>query len=69
MAELRPEPPRRRWWKPGELARRVGLSARTIERYCDQGVLPCTRTPKGHRLIAHDAVEAFVRGMRPPTAA
>lgn len=49
-------------WTTGQLARRVCLSQRTIERYCDDGVIACERTRGGHRRIPASAVEAFLRG-------
>jgi DNA-binding transcriptional MerR regulator len=44
--------------KVGELARRTGLSIRTLHHYDDIGLLsPAGRTPAGHRLYGTDEVE------------
>ncbi len=50
-----PSPPRREAkplpWKVGELARRTGLTVRTLHHYDEIGLLsPSLRTPSGHRL-------------------
>ena len=48
----------------GELARRAGLSARTLRYYEEIGlVAPARRSPSGYRLYRRDAVErlAFIR--------
>lgn len=65
LAELRSQGPRRVWWTCGQLAKRVGLSADTIARYCDDGTLICTRTPGGHRRIPNSVVEPFLRQFKP----
>jgi DNA-binding transcriptional MerR regulator len=41
----------------GEVARRTGLSPRTVRFYSDAGLVPaCDRSPAGHRLFDADAV-------------
>ncbi len=42
-------------------ARELGVSAATIRRACDAGVLPCHRSPGGHRRIETAALEAISR--------
>ncbi|MFB6982299.1 MerR family transcriptional regulator [Streptomyces scopuliridis] len=51
----------------GELARRTGLTVKTIRFYSDRGIVkPTERTPAGYRLYDTDAVArlAFVRTLR-----
>src|SRR4051812_47703783 len=51
----------------GELARRAGLSVKTIRFYSDRGVVtPAERTPAGYRRYGTDAVArlALVRTLR-----
>ena len=51
----------------GELARRTGLSVKTIRFYSDQGlVVPASRTPAGYRRYGPEAVPrlALVRTLR-----
>ncbi|MFE3445601.1 MerR family transcriptional regulator [Nocardia sp. NPDC059180] len=44
----------------GELARRTGVSVRTIRFYCDEGVLPSRRTSGGHRVFEPDVVDRLL---------
>jgi DNA-binding transcriptional MerR regulator len=51
----------------GEVARRSGLSVKTIRFYCDQGVLrPVGRSEGGYRLFAAESLEelALIRALR-----
>jgi hypothetical protein len=44
-------------WKVGELAKRTGLSVRTLHHYEEIGLLsPSSRTEAGHRLYATDDI-------------
>ncbi|PSK95442.1 DNA-binding transcriptional MerR regulator [Murinocardiopsis flavida] len=45
----------------GELARRTGVSERSLRYYEQQGLLSARRTPGGHREYADDAVAAVDR--------
>ncbi len=48
--------------KVGELARRTGLTVRTLHHYDEIGLLsPPTRTPAGHRLYGREEVERLQR--------
>lgn len=48
--------------KVGELARRTGLSVRTLHHYDDIGLLsPARRTPSGHRLYGSDEISRLQR--------
>jgi DNA-binding transcriptional MerR regulator len=51
----------------GEVARRSGLSVKTIRFYCDQGVLrPAGRSEGGYRLFATESLKelALIRALR-----
>lgn len=45
----------------GELARRTGVSERSLRYYETQGLLPAERTPGGHREYPEAAVDRVVR--------
>lgn len=45
----------------GELARRTGVSERSLRYYEQQGLLPAGRTPGGHRDYPEQAVDRVVR--------
>lgn len=48
---------------PGEVARLVGVNAKTVSRWCTEGRLDSVRTPGGHRRITRDAMVAFLGRM------
>ncbi len=49
-------------WKVGELARRTGLTVRTLHHYDQVGLLrPSRRTPAGHRLYGEEDVARLQR--------
>jgi DNA-binding transcriptional MerR regulator len=55
------------WLSIGELARRTGLTVKTIRSYSDRGIVPpAGRTPAGYRRYGEDAVArlALVRTLR-----
>ncbi|TNY35108.1 MerR family transcriptional regulator [Thermomonospora catenispora] len=45
----------------GELARRTGVSERSLRYYEQQGLLTSTRTPGGHREYPESAVDRVIR--------
>lgn len=45
----------------GELARRTGVSERSLRYYEEQGLLSAERTPGGHRDYAESAVDRVIR--------
>lgn len=47
-----------------EAARLAGAGPTAVKRWADQGLLPCIRTPGGHRRFSRAAVEALVRSQQ-----
>lgn len=48
-----------------EAAVRAGVGPTAVKRWADQGLLPCVRTPGGHRRFEESAVLAFMKSMKP----
>ena len=46
---------------PKQVARAIGASESSLKRWCDNGLLPTTRTAGGHRRIALNGVLKFIR--------
>ena len=46
---------------PGEVARLLQVSPKTVSRWADRGLLPCIVTLGGHRRFRRRAVEAIRR--------
>jgi excisionase family DNA binding protein len=46
---------------PRQVARAIGVSESSLKRWCDQGLLPTTRTPGGHRRLSMAGVLQFLR--------
>lgn len=44
---------------PGEVARELGVSAKTVTNWCRQGLLRCEVLESGHRRIPSSALEAY----------
>jgi len=55
--ELRERPATRRA-RSADVARAVGLSASTVQRYARQGMIPFTQTPGGQRRFSIEEVKA-----------
>lgn len=51
--------PRKNYYRPGEIAEALGLSTRTIQKYCDTGVIQSTRTTGNQRHISLNALENY----------
>ena len=49
------------WLTTGEAAELVDVHASTVQRWCDDGDLPCRTTDGGHRRIGFDDLLGFVR--------
>lgn len=62
-AAVRPAPAS---YSPAELARRLGVSAPTIQRWVDQGHLKAWKTLGGHRRIDAESAERFIAGQGLP---
>jgi hypothetical protein len=50
------------WLTPGAVAREAGVTPRTVQNWCDRGLLHCERLPSGHRRIPARAWELFKAG-------
>ena len=48
-------------WKIGELARRTGLTVRTLHHYDEIGLLSAQRSEGGHRVYDEAAVQRLYR--------
>lgn len=48
---------------PGQVARTLGVSPRTIDRWADMGRIPCIITLGGHRRFSRDAVAGLAQAM------
>jgi excisionase family DNA binding protein len=46
---------------PRQVARAIGVSEASLKRWCDQGLLPATRTAGGHRRLTPAGVLEFLR--------
>ena len=46
---------------PKEFAAAIGSSESSLKRWLDQGVIPCTKTPGGHRRIEVNEAIKYVR--------
>lgn len=62
--EKTPEPPRS--YTTIELARRLGVSLQTVQRWVDAGHLKAWKTLGGHRRIDAASAEALIASRRPP---
>lgn len=49
------------WLSTGDVARALGWDARTIRKYCDAGVIPCSRVGEGHRRVPRAWVDEQLR--------
>ena len=47
----------------------IGVSESTVRRACDDGAIPVTRTPGGHRRIRRSDVEALAARLSEPETA
>lgn len=57
------EPDEDQYLTPGEVARMLHVSPKTISRWASQGLLPCLVTLGGHRRFRRADVEEIARGM------
>ena len=49
-------------YRSGQLAGLLGVSADTVRRWCDEGLLETSRSEGGHRLVDGKSLARFVRG-------
>lgn len=48
------------WLTTGEVARRFGVSPKTVIRWADEGHMPCIETPGGRRRFRADDIRAYL---------
>ena len=58
----------RTYLTPGEVARLLHVSPKTVNRWAHEGRLPCIVTLGGHRRFPKDAVEAALERMQDDSA-
>lgn len=57
------EPREGEYLTPSQAARMLHVSPKTIDRWADQGLVPCVVTLGGHRRFSPDAIAAVVEQM------
>lgn len=55
-----------RFLNVSEAAAYLGVSAASLRKWSDQGLVPVYRTPGGQRRYSHDDLEEFLASMRQP---
>lgn len=61
---------RRAEWTVAQIARELGCDARTVRRWCDDGVIVADRTSaEGHYRVTGDALRTYLNGHPEPVAA
>lgn len=50
------------WLAPCDIAREVGVTPKTVQVWCNRGLLRCERLPSGHRRIPAKAWKIFKAG-------
>lgn len=50
----------------GEGARLIGVHPTTLRRWANDGLVPCTRTPRGQRRFRVGDLRAVLEGQAPP---
>lgn len=58
----------REYLTPGEVARLLHVSPKTISRWASEGLLPCLVTLGGHRRFRRADIDAAVHRMSAPAA-
>ena len=56
-----------RFLNVSEAAEYLGVSAASLRKWSDEGLVPVYRTPGGQRRFSADDLEAFLDSMRQPT--
>jgi hypothetical protein len=61
---------RRPAWTVAQIARELGCDARTVRRWCDEGLIAADRTSaEGHYRVTGDALRVYLNGRPEPIAA
>ncbi len=63
MREAEPQEPETEYLTPGQAARILHVSPKTVDRWANQGRVPCIVTLGGHRRFPADAIRAVVAEM------
>lgn len=53
---------------PKQVAKSIGVSESSLKRWCNQGLIPTSKTPGGHRRLAVSDVVQFLRETKRPLA-
>jgi excisionase family DNA binding protein len=64
--EMEPEPQTQRFLNVSEAAELLGVSAASLRKWSDQGLVPVYRTPGGQRRYSLADLEEFLASMRQP---
>ena len=56
-----------RFFNVSEAAEFLGVSAASLRKWSDEGLVPVYRTPGGQRRFSADDLERFLESMRQPT--
>jgi predicted site-specific integrase-resolvase len=56
------EPTAGGWLTPAYVALELGVTPKTVQNWCNSGLLRCARLPSGHRRIPGKALEIFKAG-------
>lgn len=51
------------FYTTGDIAKLIGRTARTVQKWCDKGMLDFTRTPSGHRMFSKDDLIEFLTSL------
>jgi excisionase family DNA binding protein len=57
-----------KFFNVSEAASRIGVSAASLRKWSDQGLVPVYRTPGGQRRYSLEDLEEFMASMRQPAA-
>lgn len=49
-------------WRPSQIAQHLGVEARTVQLWCEHGMLRATKTAGGHYRVSSEALRKFLDG-------